>query len=356
MPCPAFRCDEGGTIVCQNAAAGRLWGGHPPSDTGRWSGFLALWLNDGTPVEASQSPAALAAAGADVPPTELLAESLDGELRRVVFHARPLYDNTGRLAGSLCALTDVSERRRLERQARAADEDRVVFLSMLAHELRNPLSPILSAAGIIRKMASDSALSRMAEVVERQAKQLARFIGDLLNAARLVDAPAVPVAIRDSCVGEVLDLAADVVAGPARVRRQRLSVQAGDPSAMLHCDPERVAQALGNALLNASEHSPPDAEIRLTVQIVDEVFQARVSDDGVGIEPGRLEAIFEPFKSFATVDGKANPAGGLGLWVARCVAEAHGGVAFARSQGPGTGATVVFALPIAAAPASAARH
>ena len=218
MPCPAFRCDESGAIVCQNAAAERLWGGRPPGDMGRWSGFVALWLEDGTPVDAAVSPAALAAGGADVPPTELLAESLDGESRRVVFHARPLLDTTGRLAGSLCALTDVSERRRLEHQARAVDEDRVVFLTMLAHELRNPLSPIMSAAGAMRKLACDATLARMAEIVERQAKQLARFIADLLNAARLVGAPPVPVAMRDSCVGEVLDLAADVVAGPARAR------------------------------------------------------------------------------------------------------------------------------------------
>jgi signal transduction histidine kinase len=348
MPCPAFRCDERGAIVCQNAAAERLWGGPPPADAKRWSGFVALWLDDGTPVESWASPAALAAGGAEVPPTELMAESLDGEPRRVVFHARPLRDNEGRLAGSLCALTDISERRRLESQARAADEDRAVFLSMLAHELRNPLSPIMSVAEVMKKVATDPALSRMADIVDRQAKQLARFIADLLNAARLDGAAEVPVAIRDSCVGEVVDLAVDVVASAAHARCQTLSVDAGDRQATLHCDPERLAQALGNALLNASEHSPCDAEIRLHARIVDDLFQARVGDDGAGVEPGRLEVIFQPFTSFATAAGKANPAGGLGLWVARSVAEAHGGVVFARSRGPGTGTTVVFALPIAA--------
>ncbi|WP_338763184.1 ATP-binding protein [Massilia sp. METH4] len=354
MPCPAFRCDEQGAIVFQNAAAERLWGGQPPGDAGRWSGFVALWLPDGTPVEPWASPAALAAGGAEVPPTELLAESLDGESRRVVFHARPLLDNEGRRAGALCALTDVSERRRLESEARAADEDRVVFLSMLAHELRNPLAPIMSAAGAMRKMCGDPIVTRMADIVDRQARQLVRFINDLVSATRLHDAPEVPVVIRDSNVGEVVDLAVDVVAAAARARGQTLSLSVQDRAAPLRCDPERIAQALGNALLNAIEHSPDGARIRLDAQLAGKDFHVRVSDDGAGIEPGRLRQIFEPFKSFDTAVGKANPAGGMGLWVARCVAEAHGGAVHARSRGPGTGTTVVFTLPVGAG-ASAGR-
>ena len=347
MPCPAFRCNEVGAIVSQNASAERLWGGRVPGDAGRWNGFVALWRSDGTPVDPAMSPAALAAAGVETAPTELLAESPDGGSRHLVFHAHALIDHEGRRAGSLCAITDITERNRLESDARTAVRERSVFLSMLAHELRNPLAPILSAAGAMKAMTSDPAISYMAEVVERQTKQLARFISDLLNAARLERAEEVPVAICDTNVGEIVDRAVDVVENAIRARTQVLSIEVGDRQAPLRCDPERVAQALGNVLLNASEFSRHGAEIRLAAQVANGLFQARVTDDGEGIDPSRLEQIFEPFRWFSAALGKEKPSVGLGLSIAKSVAEAHGGVVFARSGGLGTGTTVVFALPIA---------
>lgn len=347
MPCPAFRCDAHGAVASYNSAAERLWGGPPLAGPGRWGGFVALWRCDGTPVESVNCPAALAAAGARILPTELLAETMDGQPRRVVFHARSVLDANGRTAGSMCALTDVSERRRLEQDAQAASEERDLFLTMLGHELRNPLSPIMSAAASLRRLSSDQAVVRLADVVERQAKQLGRFIADLLATSRLRGATRMPIVIRDSTVGEVLDRAIDIATAISAVRDQTLTVDVGDRSAALRCDPERLAQALGNALLNASEYSSDGAQIRVGAVIANEIFQARVSDDGAGIEPGRLAEIFEPFKSFGGAIRKNSFAAGMGLWVAKNIAEAHGGVVFARSGGLGTGTTVVFALPIA---------
>ncbi len=344
MPCPAFRCDARGSVVHHNAAAERLWGGRPSRAAGRWGGFEALWRPDGTPLAPSDSPAAVAAGGEPAFPTEVLAESSDGQSRRVVFHASPLLDEQGRPAGALCALTDISERRRLEDEAKAADEDRFVFLSMLGHELRNPLAPIMSAATSMRKRSADPSICRMAEIVERQAKQLSRFVADLLHAARLDRPEAVPVAPRDTHVGEVLDRAVDVALAPIRARGQSLRVDA-DRDAPLRCDPERIAQALGNVLLNASDYSADGAGIGLRALVDGGLLEASVSDEGVGIEPCHLGQIFEPFKRFAQ-GAKARPGAGLGLAIAKSVAEAHGGAVFARSPGPGQGATVTFALPI----------
>lgn len=349
MPCPAFRCDARGAVVGHNGAAERLWGRPPSADMGRWSGFETLRAADGTRLDPSAAPTALAAAGAAVPPTELLAESLGGQVRRLVFHARPLLDGEGRPAGSLCAITDVSERRRLEDNAKAADEDRSVFLSMLGHELRNPLAPIMSAATAMRKITADPSLSRMAEVVERQAKQLSRFIADLLQAARLDGPEAVPIAQRDTDVGEVLDQAVDIASTSIRARGQSLRIDACDRDAGLRCDPERIAQALGNALLNASDYSPVGSDIALRAAVGGGLLEASVRDEGMGIEPGRLGEIFEPFKRFASPQNKPKQGAGLGLSIAKSIAEAHGGAVFARSAGPGMGMTVVFALPIARA-------
>lgn len=349
MPCPAFRCDGSGVVVAHNAAAEKLWGEHPPARAGCWGAFVELWRPDGAPVEPSASPAARAASGMQVPPTELLARCLDGESRRVVFHAQPLLDGEGAPAGSLCALTDISERCRLESRARVVEEDRSIFLSMLGHELRNPLAPIMSAAATMRKLSADPSMSRMAEVVERQAKQLSRFIADLLHAARLDGPDAVPIAPRDSDVGEVLDRAIDVASATIQARGQCLNVDVVDRAAGLHCDPERIAQALGNTLINASEFSPDGAEIGLRAFVDGGLLEASVSDHGIGIEPGCLGQIFEPFKHFAAPQGRPRAGAGLGLSIAKSVAEAHGGAVFARSSGPGLGTMITFALPIAKA-------
>ncbi|WBS00114.1 PAS domain-containing sensor histidine kinase [Pseudoduganella sp. SL102] len=347
MPCPAFRCDAQGAVVGHNAAAERIWGGPPSPVAGLWSGFAALRRPDGTPVAPSDSPAAVAASGALLFPEEMLVKSLDGQSRHVVFHARPLLDGQGRPGGSLCVLTDVSERRRLEDKAKAAEEDRSVFLSMLGHELRNPLAPIMSAATAMRALSADPSISRMAEVVERQAHQLSRFIADLLHAARLDGPAAVPIAQRDTDVGEVLDRAVDIASASMRARGQSLCVDAANRSVGLRCDPERIAQALGNALLNASDYSPAGASIGLRASVGGGLLEASVSDEGMGIEPGHLGEIFEPFKRFAAAPNKPTPGAGLGLSIAKSVAEAHGGAVFVRSAGPGLGTTVTFALPIA---------
>lgn len=346
MPCPAFRCDSRGVVVSYNAAAQRLWGGRPNSHTGRWSGFVALWLPDESPVDAALSPPALAAVGKEVPPTELLVEAVDGQSRRLVFHARPLLDDAGCLAGSLCALTDISERRRLEDQAKATDKDRSLFLSMLGHELRNPLVPIMSAATAMRVLSVDASIARMAHVVERQAKQLSRFIDDLLQAARLDGPEAMPIATRDSDVGEVLDRAVDFAFTSITARAQFLRVETADRSIRLHCDPDRIAQALGNVLLNASHYSAEGADIAMRALVERGLLEVSILDNGIGIEPNRLGEVFEPFKSFAESPDRTKPGAGLGLTIAKNIAEAHGGCIDVQSRGPGSGATVTFALPI----------
>ncbi len=346
MPCPAFRCDAQGAVVAHNAAAARLWGSSPSAEVGRWSGFEMLSASDGTPLDASAAPTALAAAGVVVPPTELFAQSPSGQIRQVVFHASSIFDDEGALAGSLCVLTDVSERRRLEDKTKVANEERCVFLSMLGHELRNPLAPIMSAATAMRKLSDDPSLSRMAEVVERQAKQLSRFISDLLQTARLEGPAVVPVVLRDTDMGEILDQALDIASVSIRARGQSLSIDAGERDARLHCDPERIAQALGNVLLNASDYSPTGSNITLRADICGALLELSVSDDGAGIEPGRLSEIFEPFERCATAQSTSKPNAGLGLSIAKSVAQAHGGAVFARSAGLGLGTTVVFALPI----------
>jgi len=348
MPCPAYCCSPTGALVHVNAAAKRIWGDACPLvQDMQWDGFETLRSLDGQLLDKKSSPAALAAGGASPCPTELLAVCRDGQARRIVIHAKPVFHAGGEVVGALCCLTDISEQRRLQERERDAAHSREEFLAMLAHELRNPLAPIMSIAGLLQRANNDPVVSKMAGVVQRQTRQLARFIADLLDASRVDCVHALPVEPRICTKREIVNLSLDAVETLVRSRKQRLIVEVDNADAELMCDPERVAQALGNVLCNASAFTPDGEEICLRVFIEGNVLRAEVIDCGAGIAAEDLQHIFEPFERRALAPGRAPVGAGLGLTIAKGVCEAHGGSIYVRSAGPGMGTTVSLALPVA---------
>ena len=348
MPCPAYCCSPTGSVVHVNAAARRIWGEScQPVEDMRWDGFETLRGLDGQLLDKASSPAAQAAAGATPRPTELLAVCRNGQARRIVVHAKPVFHAGGAVVGALCCLTDISEQRRLQERERDAASAREEFLAMLAHELRNPLAPIMSIAGLLQRSNKDPVLAKMAGVVQRQTRQLARFIADLLDASRVDCVHTLPVELRVCTKHEIVNLSLDAVETLVRSRNQRLIVEVDNPDAALRCDPERVAQALGNVLCNASAFTPDGEEICLRVYIEGNMLRAEVIDCGAGIAAQDLQHIFEPFERRALAPGRAPVGAGLGLTIAKGVCEAHGGSIFVRSAGPGMGTTVSMALPVA---------
>ncbi|QJE01825.1 PAS domain-containing sensor histidine kinase [Massilia forsythiae] len=348
MPCPAYCCAHDGAVIHRNAAATRIWGETQTSvAASRWDGFAALRDLDGSIIDKDASPAAQAAAGEHPAPTELLALCQDGQLRRVVIHAKPVFDAAGAIMGALCCLTDVSEKRRLQERVQDAASAREDFLTMLAHELRNPLAPIMNVAGCLQRPNADPAVARMAAVVQRQTRQLARFITDLLDASRVDCLCELPVAPRTCTKDDILTLALDAVEPEVRARRQRVVVEVDDPGAGLCCDPERVAQALGNVLCNASAFTPDGEEICLRMEVEGDSLHVEVADRGAGIAPEDLPHVFDPFERRAVAPGRAPVGAGLGLTIAKGVCEAHGGSIQVCSPGLGQGTTVSLALPVA---------
>lgn len=348
IACPAFCCTPAGSVLYSNASARRLWGRAPDAaQTGRWHGFAAVYDEQGGKLEGAASPAALAAStGAAQAPAEFITESFDGQRRRLVIHARPILDAAGGVAGVLCSLTDVSERRRLEQEVLQADAQRDAFLRILAHELRNPLAPIMSVAQAMRRATSEPGLVRMAAIVERQTRQLAQFITDLLDASRIAHAGDIPITMRRCSVGEVVNLACDVAIVPIQARGQTLRIDTGEPTVTLLCDPGRVAQALGNGLLNASAYSDDGAEIALSVTVDGVLLEIEVLDRGIGVAPQRLAELFQPFFQLDHHPARVQSGAGLGLAIARSVCEAHGGMVSAHSAGPDQGLRLRFVLPV----------
>ena len=352
IACPAYCCTLDGAVRYANSSARRLWGAWPdPDQVGRWGGFTALYRADGSALDEPASPAALAArTGLAQPPSELLAESSDGSKRCVVIHARPVLDADGASTGVLCSMTDISEQRRLEDHVKFVHESRAGFLHVLAHELRNPLAPVMAAATLLQRQPGGPGIDRMAGVIARQTKKLARFVDDLLEGSRIEQAFDMPVSRRASNVDEVLAHACDVVGCVLSERGQTLNVAFSPEeqvrSTMLWCDPERLAQALGGALLNASQFSDDGAAISLAVAIDGVFLELLVSDHGIGVEQAELSLLFQPFRKFAMHPGRAASGAGLGLAIARSVSRAHGGTVSADSAGRGQGMRLRFVLPV----------
>lgn len=341
IACPAYCYTPEGAVRYANDSARRLWGTRPdPDEDGCWDGFTALYRADGSALDKPASPAALAVhTGRAQPPAELVGEPADGSRRCVVIHARPVLGADGAIAGVLCSLTDISEQRRLEDQVRFVHDSRAGFLHVLAHELRNPLAPVMAAATLLQRRPGGTNIDRMAGVIARQTRKLARFVDDLLEGSRIEHAFDMPVSKRASNVDEVLAHACDVVGCVLSERGQTLNVAFSPEeqvqSTMLWCDPERLAQALGGALLNASQFSDDGAAISLAVAIDGGFLELLVSDHGIGVEQAELSLLFQPFRKFATHPGRAASGAGLGLAIARSVSRAHGERCLPTAPGEG---------------------
>ncbi|MDP2262640.1 MAG: ATP-binding protein [Hydrogenophaga sp.] len=220
------------------------------------------------------------------------------------------------------------------------------FLSMLAHELRNPLAPIFTAVAILQRSTNLSEKEqKVVGIVGNQSRQLKRLVDDLLDASRLVTG-RITLQLRptrlDTLVRETVDALHDVAAE----KQQRLQLSVPHEPVELEADPERVSQILHNLLDNALKFGSPGGEVRLRLETDGQTAQVSVEDDGIGIDPDRLHDLFKPFSQIDPGMARSNGGLGLGLSTSRTLAEMHGGTLTAESAGLGMGTTLRLTLPL----------
>jgi signal transduction histidine kinase len=237
------------------------------------------------------------------------------------------------------------QEQRLRRQAESVSELKTEWLTQVAHELRQPLSAIRTAAHLLDKQKHDAATTgRAVGVIVRQSDQLQVLIEDLLELSKLNRQELQLRRSRlDLC--EIVDDSLHVVA--AEIDARRLQVRSALPACPLHvmADPTRVRQIVTNLLSNAVKFTPPGGEIDLAVEGTESHVVIRVRDTGLGIEAERLPHIFEMFQK-----GDGDGAGlGIGLAVVKGLTELHGGSVEARSAGVGRGSEFIVTLPLAVA-------
>jgi signal transduction histidine kinase len=234
-----------------------------------------------------------------------------------------------------------------ERANRAKDE----FLAVLGHELRNPLSPIATAAQLLRLRGQES---RELAVIERQVKHLTRLVDDLLDVSR-VTRGKVELQRRAVDLSEVMSRAVEMASPLLEQRQQHLDLDMAT-GLVVDADAERLAQVLGNLLTNASKYSDHETRIRVSARRRGTLVMISVTDQGIGIPRDMLDRVFEPFVQQPQGSDRSCGGLGLGLAIALSLVERHGGTIRAESEGPGAGSRFVVELPasqMTAAPAAA---
>ena len=216
-------------------------------------------------------------------------------------------------------------------------------LAFIAHELRNPLAPIRTAAGILGRGRPEDIVA-VRTIIERQVGQISRLIDDLLDVSRASTGKLrlvlAPVRV-DDVVARAVEAAEPAMAG----RGQKLDVIGLDHSVYLNADGTRLIQVLSNLLDNASKYSPQGQPIQLNVQCLEQSVQLSVLDRGIGISIRAMKHIFDAFNQELHAVGFNATGLGIGLAVVRDVVEAHGGRVTAFSEGLGYGSRFVVRLP-----------
>lgn len=346
LPEAVYSCDLDGRVIDFNVAAATLWGRVPDLGEEYWCGSHAMFTVDGVALAKDECPMAIAIRERrEVGRIEAVVERPDGERRYVLAHPRLTRDADGVINGAVNVVIDITDRRRAEDQLRLNDRRKDAFISTVAHELRSPLSPIMSAAQLIDTTDNPATMKRMAGVITRQARMLGRLVNDLFDASR-ISRGELPLHKVRVPFDSVLQVALDVLRPSVEARRQRLTVNAPVGSLLVECDDVRVAQLLGNVMLNASKYTHEEGAIDLTVSVAAATITVTVSDNGIGIDPARLLDIFKLYTQVDQDDVARKGGMGVGLSLAQELARSHGGNIQAFSEGAGKGSRFDIVLPI----------
>jgi PAS domain S-box-containing protein len=272
----------------------------------------------------------------------------DGSLVHVNLTVSLARDAAGRPLHFISIVEDITERKRAEEALAAADRQKDEFLALLAHELRNPLAPIRTSAGILRARGpADPVLDRCREVIDRQVAHMARLLDDLLDVSRLsrgrLTLQRTPVLL-----GDVIEAAVETTRPLLDHQEQRVVVEGRERPVLLDADAARLTQVFGNLLNNASKYSDRGATIHVSMARDGHEAVVRVRDEGVGIPPEMLEPVFELFAQADPADARSRGGLGIGLSLVRRLVEMHGGRVSAASAGLQAGAEFTVRLPLVA--------
>ncbi len=265
----------------------------------------------------------------------------------------PILDDAGRTIGVVLVFRDATTERAAQKALEDADRRKDEFLATLAHELRNPLAPIVQASGAAAHPSATPEHVRWSlGVIQRQVGHMARLLDDLLDVSRItrgrLEVRRARVALKT-----IADNAVEIAQPAINGGKHQLSVELPDTPLELDVDALRIAQVLGNLLTNAAKYTLSSGKIRLVAERADNDVLIRVIDNGIGLAAEDLPRIFTMFTQVTPTADRPSTGLGIGLALSRALVELHGGSIEARSDGLGKGSEFVVRLALAPAAAPA---
>jgi len=240
----------------------------------------------------------------------------------------------------------MTEQEALIAALRQADQRKDEFLAMLAHELRNPLAPIVSAATMLSNFNLDPAMvQRASEIVARQAGHMTSLIDDLLDFSR-VTRGKVELELRELEFKDVIADAVEQVRPLIEKHRHRLTVDLPPARAIVVGDRKRLVQVMTNLLSNAAKYTLEGGHIEVRLTTDGGALAVDIRDDGIGMAPDLIASAFDLFAQGARGLDRSQGGLGIGLALVRSLLKLHGGAVSASSEGPGQGSTFHVSLPL----------
>jgi signal transduction histidine kinase len=234
-----------------------------------------------------------------------------------------------------------------EAALRAADRQKDEFLAVLAHELRNPLAPLRMGVDIlIQQQGADSPslVSNTLTRMDRQLDHMVRLIDDLLDVSRITRG-LLELKRERVDLASVIAAAADSARPFVERRRHQVTIEA-PPGVFVYADATRITQILGNLLHNAAKFTPEGGRLAIRLDTDSDRAVVQIADSGDGIATDQLLRVFDMFARIEGGTTKTECGLGIGLALARRLAEMHGGTLEASSPGPGLGTTCTLRLPL----------
>ncbi len=268
----------------------------------------------------------------------------DGSWRTVEDHAT--IERSGGVPRYLVGtISDISEQQQAAQRLREEDRKKDEFLATLAHELRNPLAPIMNSVILLDHIGSPDPLAVEARAtIHRQMLHLVRLVDDLLDLSRITQGKIhleyQRIDLR-TCVRHALE----VIETARREKKQTLRVDLPDEPLEIEADDARVTQIVGNLLTNACRYTPTGGEVSVTVRREEADAVVRVRDTGIGIPPDKLQDIFELFGQLQRPLEHTGGGLGIGLNLVRKLVDLHHGSITATSQGADKGSEFTLRLP-----------
>jgi PAS domain S-box-containing protein len=336
------------TLVLTNDALGRIWRtdrlpilGEDPSK------MLNVRFPDGRPMPRSESPIVRALHGESLDGLDAQIERRDGTTGWIQVSAAPVVREDGRVDVAVATVVDVTAlkeaRAAADEAARAKDE----FLAMLGHELRNPLTPILTALHLM-DLHGGEAFRAERTMMSHQLRHVLRLVDDLLDISRITRGEVLLNKERVE-ISQVVASAVETVRPMLEQRSHVLTVSVPTKGLLVVADPGRLTQAVVNLLVNASKYTEPGGSIAVVAAREDRTVCIRVRDTGIGIESEVLAKVFDLFVQAKRSIARSQGGLGIGLTVVRNLVELSGGSVSAHSAGVGCGSEFVIRLPIEAA-------